>query len=77
MKARRDELGVTQAVAARIVGVPQPTYSRWERHTAPDAAHFDGLAKFLGFKNAEDTPFCVLIVRNYLWLGNVRDSYDD
>ena len=74
LKARRDELGVTQIVAARIVDVSQASYSRWERQTAPDAAYFDAIAKFLGYKDADDGTFCTLMVRNYIWLAKVRDG---
>lgn len=49
LRARRAELGVTQAQAAEVVGVHKEEISRWERGEVrtPKVAQRAGIAKFL------------------------------
>lgn len=50
--------GITQAQAARLVGVAQPTYAGWEIGRAlPGSVHFRSLRAFLGISEAKMLAF--------------------
>lgn len=48
IRARREELGLTQEDLANAAGKRQCDISRWERGVTPGAAHALGLADALG-----------------------------
>ena len=55
----RDARGVTQAVAARLLDVPQATYAGWETgRTTPHERHLPVLADFLGVTDADVATLC-------------------
>ena len=62
-----------QAYSAAAIGVAQTRISDWEKSKQkPDPLHYDAVARFLGFADADDGAFRSLIVRTELILAGAR-----
>ena len=65
LRAERADRRITQAEAAKLIGVAQPTYAGWEvGRSSPDSAHATRIAHFLGMavrdvREITDEPFVV------------------
>ena len=72
LRARRASLdGMTQAKAAAIIGTSPANLARWEGRVAPSAEWYDQIARFLGYRDAEDGNFSLLLMRNTMFLAGV------
>ena len=72
LRARREKLdNMTQAKAAEIMGTSSANVARWEGRVAPSPEWYDEIARFLGYADAEDGNFALLLMRNTMWLKGV------